>query len=40
MSNACFSAAHAFDCILLSINPGLASYKDLATVVDNSLNNN
>ena len=36
----CLSAAYAFDYILLSINPRLASCKDLAMVVDNSLDNN
>ena len=36
----CLSAAHVFDYIALRINPGLTSYKDLATVVDISLNNN
>ena len=34
------SAAHTFDYIVLGINPGLTSYKDLAVVVDNSLANN
>ena len=33
-------ATHAFDYIVLRINPGLTSYKDLATVVDNSLDDN
>ena len=36
----CLLAAHAFDYILFSIIPGLTSCKDLATVVDNSLDNN
>ena len=31
---------HAFDYIALMINHGLTSYKDLATVVDISLDNN
>ena len=35
----CLSAAHAFDYIVLRINSGLTSCKDLATVVDNSLDN-
>ena len=34
------SAAHAFDYIVFRINLGLTSYKDLAVVVDNSLENN
>ena len=33
-------AAHTFDYIVLRINPSLTSCKDLATVVDNSLDNN
>ena len=36
----CLSAAHAFDYIALRINPGPTSCKDLATVVDNSMDNN
>ena len=32
-------AAHAFDYIVIRINPGLTSCKDLATVMDNSLDN-
>ena len=35
----CLSAAHAFDYIVLRINPGLTSCKDLAMIVDNSLDN-
>ena len=34
------SAAHAFDYIVLRINPGLTTYTDLAMMVDNSLDNN
>ena len=34
------SAAYTFDYIVLRINPSLTSCKDLATVVDNSLDNN
>ena len=34
------SVAHAFDYIVFRINPGLTSCKDLATVVNNSLDNN
>ena len=34
------SATHAFDYIVLRIDPGLTSCKDLATVADNSLDNN
>ena len=34
------SAAHAFDYIVFGINPGLSSCKDLATVVDNCVDNN
>ena len=34
------SAIHAFDYIVFRINPGLTSYKDLAMVVDNNLDNN
>ena len=34
------SAAHAFDYILLKINPGMISCRDLATVEDNSLDSN
>ena len=33
------SATHVFDYIVLKINPGLTSCKDLATVVDNGLQN-
>ena len=33
------SAAHAFDYIVLRINPGLTNCKDLATVLDNTLDN-
>ena len=33
-------AAHAFDYIVLRINPGLTTCKDLAMMVDNSLDNN
>ena len=33
-------AIHTFDSIVLRFNPGLNSYKDLATVVDNILDNN
>ena len=33
-------ATHAFDYIVFRINPGLTSCKDLAMVVDNSLDNN
>ena len=36
----CLLAAHAFDYIVLMINLGLTSCKDLATVVDISLDNN
>ena len=36
----CLSTAHAFDYIALRINPALTSCKDLASVVDISLNNN
>ena len=36
----CLSATHTFDYIVLMINPGLTSYKDLAKVVDNSLDSN
>ena len=36
----CLLATHAFDYIALRINPGLTSCKDLATVVDISLDNN
>ena len=36
----CLSAAHAFDYIVLRIDPGLTSCKDIATVVDNSLDIN
>ena len=34
------SATHAFDYIALRINPGLTSCKELATVMDISLDNN
>ena len=34
------STTHTFDYIMLRINPGLTSCKDLATVVDISLDNN
>ena len=33
------SAAHTFDYIVFMINPGLTSYKDLAMVVNISLDN-
>ena len=36
----CLSAAHTFDYIALKINAGLTSCKDLATMVDISLDNN
>ena len=36
----CLLAAHIFDDIVLRINPALTSCKDLATEVDNSLDNN
>ena len=36
----CLSAAHAFDYIALRINTGLSSCKELATVMDISLDNN
>ena len=36
----CLSATHTFDYIALRINPGPTSCKDLATVVDISLDNN
>ena len=36
----CLSTTHAFDYIALMINPGLTSCKDLAMVVDISLDNN
>ena len=36
----CLLAAHAFDYIALRINPGLTSCKELATVMDISLDNN
>ena len=36
----CLSAAHAFDYIALRINAGLSSCKELATVMDISLDNN
>ena len=39
-SNKNLSAAHAFDYIAFKNNPGLTSCKDLAVVVDNSLDNN
>ena len=32
--------AHTFDYMVLRINPGLTGCKDLATVVDNILDNN
>ena len=34
------SFAHVFDYIVLRINPGLTICKDLAMMVDNSLDNN
>ena len=34
------SATHAFDYIAVRINPGLTSCKELATVMDISLDNN
>ena len=34
------SATHAFEHIVLRINPGLTSCKDLSTVGDNNLYNN
>ena len=34
------SAAYAFDYIVLRINPGLTTCKDLALMVDNSLHSN
>ena len=34
------SANHIFDYIVLRINPGVTSCKDLATVLDISLDNN
>ena len=37
--NSTLSSAHAFDYVVLIINPGLTNCKDLATVVDNSLDN-
>ena len=40
MNNAFLSAAHAFDYIVLGVNPGLTSCKDLATVMDSNLDNN
>ena len=40
VSNGNLLAAHAFDYIVLRINPGLTSCKDLATVVDNNLDSN
>ena len=36
----CLLAAHAFDYVALRINPGLTSCKELATVMDISLDNN
>ena len=36
----CLQTTHAFDYITFRINPGLTSCKDLATVVDISLDNN
>ena len=36
----CLLAAHIFDNTVLRIKPGLISCKDLAMVVDNSLDNN
>ena len=35
----CLSAAHALDYIVLRINPGQTSCKELATVMDISLDN-
>ena len=40
MSNEILSASYAFDYIVLRVNPGLSSCKDLAAVVDISLDNN
>ena len=34
------SSSHAFDYIMLRINPGLTTRKDLAMMVDNSLDSN
>ena len=34
------SATHAFDYIVLKVNPGLTSCEDTATAMDNSLDNN
>ena len=34
------SAAHAFNYIMLKVNPGLTSCEDLTMAVDNSLDNN
>ena len=34
------SSTHAFDYVVLRINPGLTTYKDLTMMVDNSLDNN
>ena len=31
------SATHTFDYLVLRVNPGLTSYKDIAMVVENSL---
>ena len=39
-SNENLPVAHAFDYIVFTMNPGLTSCKDQATVVDNSLGNN
>ena len=36
----CLLAAHVFDYIVLRISPGLTNCKDLATVVDNNVENN
>ena len=38
--NSNLSSPHAFDYIVLRINPGLTRCKDLAMVVDNNLDNN
>ena len=35
-----FLATHTFDYKVLKMNSGLTSCKDIATVVDNSLDNN
>ena len=34
------SAAHEFDYIVFRVDPGLATCKDLAIMMDNSLDNN